>query len=185
MEASGPPARVGHPRPGPGNRGLHPSHPPTGSMPHPLAPVASGSHKDIKLTLLNKQADKGSRKRYLPSDKDRPGSPLSKRVAMSPDRGRDKRTQGRPHVDRLRSQVPRPMAPQCDRKRLVSPPTKLSGKGPAAAPLKLAAPGTAAASISAGANKPSNTLSRREELLKQLKAVEDAIARKRAKIPTK
>lgn len=36
-----------------------------------------------------------------------------------------------------------------------------------------------------GANKPSNTLSRREELLKQLKAVEDAIARKRAKIPTK
>lgn len=30
-----------------------------------------------------------------------------------------------------------------------------------------------------------STLSRREELLKQLKAVEDAIARKRAKIPGK
>lgn len=36
---------------------------------------------------LQQQADKGNRKRYLPADKDRPGSPLSKRVAMSPDRG--------------------------------------------------------------------------------------------------
>lgn len=34
------------------------------------------------------QGDRGNRKRYLPSDKERPGSPLSKRMAMSPDRGR-------------------------------------------------------------------------------------------------
>lgn len=39
------------------------------------------------------QGDRGNRKRYLPSDKDRLGSPLSKRMAMSPDRGRtDRRT---------------------------------------------------------------------------------------------
>lgn len=53
---------------------------------------------------------------------------------------------------------------------------------------KPAIPGSASAAGSgsgSGSNKPSNTLSRREELLKQLKAVEDAIARKRAKIPAK
>lgn len=41
---------------------------------------------------------------------------------------------------------------------------------------------TAAAGTKSG---KASTLSRREELLKQLKAVEDAIARKRAKIPGK
>lgn len=61
-----------------------------------------------------------------------------------------------------------------------------------AAPLpggKTGVPGSAfpaaATGPGSGSGKPSNTLSRREELLKQLKAVEDAIARKRAKIPTK
>lgn len=37
------------------------------------------------------QGDRGNRKRYLPSDKERPTSPLSKRMAMSPDRGRTAR----------------------------------------------------------------------------------------------
>lgn len=64
------------------------------------------------------------------------------------------------------------------RKRPLSPPPKSSGKGPAAPSGRAAVPGS-------GSNKPGNTLSRREELLKQLKAVEDAIARKRAKIPAK
>lgn len=143
---------------------------------------ASGSHKDIKLTLLNKQqGDKGNRKRYLPSDKDRPGSPLSKRMAMSPDRGREKRMLGRPpmspRMERPRGQGPRPLPPPGDRKRPLSPPTKSSGRGPAAPSGKPPPPNAS--------GKPSNTLSRREELLKQLKAVEDAIARKRAKIPAK
>lgn len=39
------------------------------------------------LDSSQQQGDKGNRKRYLPSDKDRPGSPLSKRMALSPDRG--------------------------------------------------------------------------------------------------
>lgn len=88
------------------------------------------------------------------------------------------------------------MPPQGERKRPLSPPPKSSsGKGPSgpasAAPpgSKPGVPGSAFAAAGAGpgsgSGKPSNTLSRREELLKQLKAVEDAIARKRAKIPTK
>ena len=45
---------------------------------------------------------------------------------------------------------------------------------------------SAAAGASTGTKSgKASTLSRREELLKQLKAVEDAIARKRAKIPGK
>ncbi|XP_034389890.1 zinc finger CCCH domain-containing protein 18 isoform X7 [Cyclopterus lumpus] len=193
IDPSGAPPRGGNPVPrsGPGSRGGHPVHPPPGIMGPPGSYGGSGSHKDIKLTLLNKQqADKGNRKRYLPVDKDRPSSPLSKRMAMSPDRARDKRIPGRPilppRMDRPRGQGPRPMPPQGDRKRALSPPAKSSGKGPAAPAGKLPAPGSASAAGSASnSNKPSNTLSRREELLKQLKAVEDAIARKRAKIPTK
>uniref|UniRef100_A0AAQ4QXL8 C3H1-type domain-containing protein n=1 Tax=Gasterosteus aculeatus aculeatus TaxID=481459 RepID=A0AAQ4QXL8_GASAC len=195
INPTGAPPRGGNPMPrsGPGSRGGHPVHPPPGIMGPPGSYGGSGSHKDIKLTLLNKQqADKGNRKRYLPADKDRPGSPLSKRVAMSPDRGRDKRIPGRPilppRMDRPRGQGPRPMPPQGDRKRPLSPPAKSSGKGPAAPFGKPPAPGSTSAAgsgSSSGTNKPSNTLSRREELLKQLKAVEDAIARKRAKIPTK
>ncbi|KAM8891121.1 zinc finger CCCH domain-containing protein 18 isoform 2-T3 [Spinachia spinachia] len=184
------PPRGGNPmaRSGPGSRGGPPVHPPPGIMGPPGSYGSSGSHKDIKLTLLNKQEDKGNRKRYLPADKDRPGSPLSKRVAMSPDRGRDKRIPGRPilppRMDRPRGQGPRPMPAQGDRKRPLSPPAKSSGKGLVAPLGKPPAPGSTSAAGS-GTNKPSNTLSRREELLKQLKAVEDAIARKRAKIPTK
>ncbi|XP_068459425.1 zinc finger CCCH domain-containing protein 18 isoform X3 [Clinocottus analis] len=192
IDPSGAPPRGGHPMPrsGPGSRGGHPVHPPPGIMGPPGSYGGSGSHKDIKLTLLNKQADKGNRKRYLPADKDRPGSPLSKRMAMSPDRARDKRIPGRPmfppRMDRPRGPGPRPMPPQGDRKRALSPPAKSSGKGPAPPPSKPPAPGSASAAGSgSNSNKPSNTLSRREELLKQLKAVEDAIARKRAKIPAK
>nr|XP_020480229.1 zinc finger CCCH domain-containing protein 18-like [Monopterus albus] len=196
LEPSGPPPRAGNPVPrtGPVSRGGHPVHPPPGNMGPPGSYGGSGSHKDIKLTLLNKQGDKGSRKRYLPSDKDRPGSPLSKRMAMSPDRGRDRRIPGRPplspRMERPRGQGPRPVLPQGDRKRPLSPPPKSSGKGPATPSGKPAGPGPASAtgsgsSSGSGSNKPSNTLSRREELLKQLKAVEDAIARKRAKIPAK
>ncbi|XP_047248663.1 zinc finger CCCH domain-containing protein 18 isoform X5 [Girardinichthys multiradiatus] len=193
VDPSGGPPRGGNamPRSGPGNRGGHPSHSRPGTMGPPGSYGGSGSHKDIKLTLLNK-GDRGSRKRYLPSDKDRPGSPASKRMAMSPDRGRDKRNLGRPlmspQMDRPRGQGPRPAPPQGDRKRPVSPPPKSSGKGPAAPsskpPVPASAP-TASSTSGSSSGKASNTLSRREELLKQLKAVEDAIARKRAKIPAK
>ncbi|MED6249667.1 hypothetical protein ATANTOWER_017753 [Ataeniobius toweri] len=74
------------------------------------------------------------------------------------------------------------------KKRPLSPPPKSSGKGPAAPsskpPVPASAP-TASSTSGSSSGKASNTLSRREELLKQLKAVEDAIARKRAKIPAK
>ncbi|MEQ2226332.1 hypothetical protein ILYODFUR_026393 [Ilyodon furcidens] len=80
-------------------------------------------------------------------------------------------------------------SPQLHRKkRPLSPPPKSSGKGPAAPsskpPVPASAP-TASSTSGSSSGKASNTLSRREELLKQLKAVEDAIARKRAKIPAK
>ncbi|CAL8293260.1 unnamed protein product [Boreogadus saida] len=199
MDPSGMPPRGGNfmPRMGPGNRGGHHMHHMPGNMGPPGNYGGSGSHKDIKLTLLNKQqGDRGNRKRYMPSDKERPGSPLSKRMAMSPGRGRDRRMPGRPmfppRMDRPRGPGPRPMPPQGDRKRPLSPPTKSSGKGPSTPSGKQAAPGPGPSSGSgpgsgsgSGSGKPSNTLSRREELLKQLKAVEDAIARKRAKIPAK
>ncbi|KAM9815089.1 zinc finger CCCH domain-containing protein 18 isoform 4-T4 [Syngnathus typhle] len=172
------------PRAVPGNRGGHPGHHAAGNMPPPGNYGGPSSHKDIKLTLLNKHSEKSNRKRYLPSDKDRPVSPLSKRMAMSPDRARDRRIPGRPppspRMDRSRGQGPRAVPPQGDRKRPLSPPSKSSGKGPGVPSGKLAAPTQAPTS-----SKTSNTLSRREELLKQLKAVEDAIARKRAKIPGK
>lgn len=42
------------PRSGPGSRGGHPVHPPPGIMGPPGSYGGSGSHKDIKLTLLNK-----------------------------------------------------------------------------------------------------------------------------------
>ncbi|XP_029697705.1 zinc finger CCCH domain-containing protein 18 isoform X4 [Takifugu rubripes] len=189
MDPAGISPRGGNPvhRSGPANRGVHPLHPPPGLMGPPGGRGGSGSHKDIKLTLLNKQADK-SRKRYLASEKTRPGSPPSKRMAFSPDRGREKRIPLRPplspRMDRPRGQGPRPLPPQGDRKRPLSPPPKSSGKGPMAPSGRPAVPASASGAGS-GSNKPSNTLSRREELLKQLKAVEDAIARKRAKIPTK
>lgn len=137
------------------------------------------AHKEIKLTLLNKAADKGSRKRYEPSDKDRQ-SPPAKRANLSPDRGsRDRKSGGRPgspKPERQRGQNARaPVAP-ADRKRQLSPQSKSSSK-------VTSVPGKGS-EAGAKAGKAS-TLSRREELLKQLKAVEDAIARKRAKIPGK
>lgn len=68
----------------------------------------------------------------------------------------------------------------------MSPPAKSSGRGQVAPSSKPVAPASvSAAGSGSGSNKPGNTLSRREELLKQLKAVEDAIARKRAKMPAK
>ncbi|XP_035868330.1 zinc finger CCCH domain-containing protein 18-like [Phyllostomus discolor] len=54
------------------------------------------AHKEIKLTLLNKAAHKGSRKWYEPLDKDRQRPPPAKRANVSPDRGsRDQKSGGR------------------------------------------------------------------------------------------
>uniref|UniRef100_A0A2K6P3L9 Zinc finger CCCH-type containing 18 n=1 Tax=Rhinopithecus roxellana TaxID=61622 RepID=A0A2K6P3L9_RHIRO len=141
------------------------------------------AHKEIKLTLLNKAADKGSRKRYEPSDKDRQSPPPAKRANTSPDRGsRDRKSGGRlgsPKPERQRGQNSKATAAPADRKRQLSPQSKSSSKV-TSVPGKASDPG--AASTKSG---KASTLSRREELLKQLKAVEDAIARKRAKIPGK
>ncbi|XP_033929260.1 zinc finger CCCH domain-containing protein 18-like isoform X5 [Melopsittacus undulatus] len=142
------------------------------------------THKEIKLTLLNKAADKGSRKRYEPADKTRPTSPPAKRVDLSSDRvgSRDRKATGRlssPKEERQRGQNPKPSPVQTDRKCQLSPQSKSSSKV-TSIPGKASEPGL----MGAKAGK-SSTLSRREELLKQLKAVEDAIARKRAKIPGK
>lgn len=56
IDPSGAPPRGGNPMPrlGPGSRGGHPMHPPPGAMGPPGNYGGSGSHKDIKLTLLNK-----------------------------------------------------------------------------------------------------------------------------------
>lgn len=56
MDPLGAPPRGGTlmPRSGPGSRGGHPLHPPPGTMGPPGSYGGSGSHKDIKLTLLNK-----------------------------------------------------------------------------------------------------------------------------------
>ncbi|XP_062968056.1 zinc finger CCCH domain-containing protein 18 isoform X1 [Cynocephalus volans] len=142
------------------------------------------AHKEIKLTLLNKAADKGSRKRYEPSDKDRQSPPPAKRANLSPERGsRDRKSGGRlgsPKPERQRGQSSKaPVAP-ADRKRQSSPQSRSSSKV-TSVPGKASDAGSAASTKSGKAS----TLSRREELLKQLKAVEDAIARKRAKIPGK
>lgn len=75
-------------------------------------------------------------------------------------------------------------SPSPHRKRQLSPQSKSSSKI-TSVPGKASDAG-AASTVSGGSKSgKASTLSRREELLKQLKAVEDAIARKRAKIPGK
>ncbi|XP_070248259.1 zinc finger CCCH domain-containing protein 18-like isoform X2 [Myotis yumanensis] len=142
------------------------------------------AHKGIKLTLLNKAPEKGSRKRSEPSDKDRLSLPPAKRAHVSRDRGSWGRTSGR----RWGSPRPGPQTGQHakapvalpGRKRPLSPQSKSSSK-------VTSVPGKASdASTSTGTKSgKASMLLRREELLKQLKAVEDAIAHKRAKIPGK
>uniref|UniRef100_A0A9L0RB36 Zinc finger CCCH-type containing 18 n=1 Tax=Equus caballus TaxID=9796 RepID=A0A9L0RB36_HORSE len=144
------------------------------------------AHKEIKLTLLNKAADKASRKRYEPSDKDRQSPPPAKRANVSPDRGsRDRKSGGRlssPKPERQRGQNSKALVAPPDRKRQLSPQSKSSSKVTSVPGKASDAGATTATGTKSG---KASTLSRREELLKQLKAVEDAIARKRAKIPGK
>lgn len=158
------------------------------AAPQPAAPgqPQQGSfvaHKEIKLTLLNKAADKGSRKRYEPSDKDHRQSPPAKKANLSPDRGSgDRKSGGRmgsPKPEMQRGQNAKAPAAPADRKRPLSPQSKGSSK-------VTIVPGKATDTATAGTKSgKASTLSRREELLKQLKKVEEAIARKRAKIPGK
>ncbi|XP_024591381.1 zinc finger CCCH domain-containing protein 18 isoform X1 [Neophocaena asiaeorientalis asiaeorientalis] len=151
-------------------------------------PATFIAHKEIKLTLLSKAADKGGRKRYEPSDKDRQSPPPAKRANLSPDRGsRDRKSGGRlssPKPERQRGQNSKAPAAPTDRKRPLSPQSKSSSKV-TSVPGKASDAGAAAGASTGTKSGKASTLSRREELLKQLKAVEDAIARKRAKIPGK
>ncbi|XP_058384434.1 zinc finger CCCH domain-containing protein 18 isoform X2 [Diceros bicornis minor] len=160
---------------------------PQQAPPGQLQQGAFMAHKEIKLTLLNKAADKGSRKRYEPSDKDRQSPPPAKRATTSPERGsRDRKSGGRlgsPKPERQRGQNSKALVAPSDRKRQLSPQSKSSSKV-TSVPGKASDTSTAATTTGTKSGKAS-TLSRREELLKQLKAVEDAIARKRAKIPGK
>lgn len=76
-----------------------------------------------------------------------------------------------------------PLTTSCPcRKRQLSPQSKSSSKVTSVPGKASDAGATTATGTKSG---KASTLSRREELLKQLKAVEDAIARKRAKIPGK
>ncbi|XP_059988500.1 zinc finger CCCH domain-containing protein 18 isoform X2 [Lagenorhynchus albirostris] len=151
-------------------------------------PATFIAHKEIKLTLLNKAADKGGRKRYEPSDKDRQSPPPAKRANLSPDRGsRDRKSGGRlssPKPERQRGQNSKAPAAPTDRKRPLSPQSKSSSRV-TSVPGKASDSSAAAGAPTGTKSGKASTLSRREELLKQLKAVEDAIARKRAKIPGK
>uniref|UniRef100_H3AHF0 Zinc finger CCCH-type containing 18 n=1 Tax=Latimeria chalumnae TaxID=7897 RepID=H3AHF0_LATCH len=142
--------------------------------------------KKVAFSMYNTQSEKGSRKRYEPSDKERQSSPPAKRAAVSPDRGKGRERKPAlrppsPKLDRQRGQNQRQSPAQAERKRPQSPQSKGSSKV-TSVPGKVTDTAPPAASTK---SSKSSTLSRREELLKQLKAVEDAIARKRAKIPGK
>ncbi|XP_061162933.1 zinc finger CCCH domain-containing protein 18-like [Saccostrea echinata] len=142
-----------------------PSQAPVTSKPKdPLKVV--GSKQNIKLTLLNK-----------PMEKDKPGGMVSKkRPSIDVDAPPAKRpalsapVPSKPDKKVKKPEKPVVAAPLSPTKTASKPtlPTKNPPKGPPAA-------------TSAPKEKKS-TSSRREELLKQLKAVEDAIARKRSKL---
>lgn len=83
---------------------------------------------------------------------------------------------------RLSESSPLSWPPHPCRKRPLSPQSKSSSKVTSVPGKASDTSTTATAGTKSG---KASTLSRREELLKQLKAVEDAIARKRAKIPGK
>ncbi|XP_006893182.1 PREDICTED: zinc finger CCCH domain-containing protein 18-like [Elephantulus edwardii] len=151
---------------------------PQQARPGQPAPATFIAPKKIKLTLLDNASDKAVRKRCEPSDKDRPSPPPAKRATLSPDRAsRYQKSGGRlgsPQPERQRGQNPKAPSTQPDRKRQLWPPQAKGSSKVTCVPGKAGAPGLKAAKAS--------TLSRREELLQQLKAIEDAIALKRAKI---
>ena len=64
---------------------------PPGLLPRGGQQVGPGSSP---CPSLSQAADKGSRKRYEPSDKDRPSPPPAKRANLSPDRGEPQALQG-------------------------------------------------------------------------------------------
>uniref|UniRef100_A0A9W3FCJ3 Zinc finger CCCH domain-containing protein 18-like n=1 Tax=Camelus bactrianus TaxID=9837 RepID=A0A9W3FCJ3_CAMBA len=76
------------PKPSRPSAGSRPSQQPTAPQQAPPGQPQQGTfiaHKEIKLTLLNKAADKASRKRYEPSDKDRQSPPPPQPANLSPD----------------------------------------------------------------------------------------------------
>ncbi|EQB77006.1 hypothetical protein CB1_000130038 [Camelus ferus] len=179
------------PKPSRPSAGSRPSQQPTAPQQAPPGQPQQGTfiaHKEIKLTLLNKV-----RPQVVVQGPRDPmagpalaGSLVGSSTWAQVDSSRDRKSGGRlssPKPERQRGQNSKaPVAPP-DRKRPLSPQSKSSGKV-TSVPGK--ASDSSAASASAGTKSgKASTLSRREELLKQLKAVEDAIARKRAKIPGK
>lgn len=125
----------------------------------------AGQKSSIKLTLISKSEKAGSRKRPAPDSDVMPTASPVKRPAKPPVHGVTKENT----VRHLEKTAAKPISP----------------KGKAAVSHRQAATSTmkSTANASGGASAPKKSMSsRREELLKQLKAVEDAIARKRAKM---
>ncbi|XP_072024124.1 LOW QUALITY PROTEIN: uncharacterized protein [Amphiura filiformis] len=145
-------------------------------------PLKYSAHKDIKLTLVTKKPS-GDKKRppepgnnSVPAKKQRT-LPAPQQKAAAERKAAKPTAAKKPAPSPGDPKAPKPAKP--GPKRPLSPGAATKGGQPAA---KVAAkPGVAKAAVGAGAKK-GGTVSRREELLKQLKAVEDAIARKKAKL---
>ncbi|KAL3858662.1 hypothetical protein ACJMK2_008924 [Sinanodonta woodiana] len=135
---------------------------------------AVGQKSNIKLTLISKPADKTSAgaASQLPSRKrpaePSPVGPPAKRppIAVQP-----------PKPDKVVKKPEREEAPASPTKVIQRPPPT-----PVKPPAKSAAAPPAGTTIAQAQKAKKSTSSRREELLKQLRAVEDAIARKRSKM---
>ncbi|OWK15871.1 hypothetical protein Celaphus_00004038 [Cervus elaphus hippelaphus] len=133
------------------------------------------AHKEIKLTLLNKPLCSWPHVELGPWSY----------IVPCHSGSRDRKSGGRvnsPKPERQRGQNSKAPSAPTDRKRPLSPQSKSSSKVTSVPGKASDTSTTTAAGTKSG---KASTLSRREELLKQLKAVEDAIARKRAKIPGK
>nr|XP_058132288.1 zinc finger CCCH domain-containing protein 18-like [Dasypus novemcinctus] len=146
--------------------------------PGQAAQGALTAHREIKLILLNKVTEKGTERLKL-SDEDKQSPPPAKRPHTAPARSPQARKSGgrlgSPKLEQRRGQSTRGSLAQPDRKSQGSSQAKSSSKV-TIVPGK-AAEGRAASAACAKPGKARRP-SRREALLKQLQAVEDAIARK-------
>ncbi|XP_071958455.1 uncharacterized protein [Antedon mediterranea] len=134
-------------------------------------PLKYTAHKDIKLTLLKKPTETSSKKRSLETStqsiakKTKPPSPATKHKGTK---------------EVIKKSVP--TAKTKVTSSSANPSTKAANVAQTKAQEKQSEKPAAAPAQSKAAVTKKGTKSRREELLKQLKEVEEAIARKRAKL---